>query len=400
MLSYEEALKKLLSQTPEPRPEAVPLARALGLVLAEAVHADMDLPPFRKSFMDGYALRTADLEGGVGRHAVAGVVAAGQPPGQHCEAGQAWQIMTGAAVPDGADAVQMVEKTRRPGDWVEILDPVAAGENVAPQGSEVRTGRQVLEAGRRLGAAEIGVLATFGVTEVAAYRRLRAAIVSTGDELVGIERAPRPGQIRNSNAHMLAAQCRLAGLQAEILPTVGDDPGPIRETIRAGLEGRDLLILSGGVSMGEFDYVHRVLGEQGIEIFFHKAAIKPGKPLIVGRRGEQMVFGLPGNPVSSFVTFEVFARPALRKWMGLQRLSLPRRRARLAETIRHKTGRLFFMPALTRETPEGLEAAPIETRGSADLVAFAPCNALLLFPAEVEEISAGAEVEVMLLECR
>ncbi len=396
LLSYREALRRLMGRIPTPRPIATPLEESLGTVLAEEVAADRDLPPFNKSFMDGYALRSRDVAGAPRRLKVANVVAAGASRIPPLKSGEAHQIMTGAPVPEGADAVQMVEKTRRLGDEVEILEAVRPGENIAPQGSEIRRGDRALEKGREIGPQEIAVLATFGIIRPSVFKRLSAAVVSTGDELVDIDARPAFGQIRNSNAHMLVAQCVELGLKVRRLPVAPDDPHAIRETLRDGLR-EDLLILSGGVSMGEYDFVHTALAEFGVEIFFHKAAIKPGKPLIVGRLGDRMVFGLPGNPVSSFVTFEIFVRPAVRKWMGFERTRLPSVRARLGREARQKPGRLFFKPARTIRRADGFECHPIETQGSADIVAFSRADSLMLFPAEENRLEAGREVEVLLL---
>ncbi len=399
MLSYEQALRNLLSRIPEPTVVEVPLVESLGAVLAADVPADLDLPPFHKSSMDGYAFRTIDLPEGSGRLPIAGVVAAGVAEPPSLKPGHACQIMTGAPVPAGADAVQMVEKTRREGSVVEILERVQPGENISPQGNEVQRGTLALAAGRPVGPQEIAVLATFGRTSVPVFKRPTAAIVSTGDELVEIDRPPRFGQIRNSNAYMLAAQCQRLGLQVRRLPAVSDDPRRIREAIEEGL-GDDLLIFSGGVSMGEFDHVHTALRDFGVEIFFHKAAIKPGKPLIVGEKAGRMVFGLPGNPVSSFVTFEVFVRPAVRRWMGLTAPSPAKVRGKITRDIHQNPGRLFFMPALTRFTFHGFVCEPLETKGSADIVAFSKADSMLLFPAEASSLKAGETVEIILLEDR
>ncbi|MFQ5737413.1 MAG: gephyrin-like molybdotransferase Glp [Acidobacteriota bacterium] len=399
MLSYPEALARLLKKIPEPTVIQVPLLESLYKVLASPVPADLDLPPFDRSCMDGYALRQADLATIPASLEVVGVVAAGHSSPPQLNSGQAFQIMTGAPVPPGADAVQRVEKTRRSGTRVDILEAVSLGENISRRGTEVRHGSVVLASGRVIGPPEIAVLATFGATAVPVFKSPSVAIVSTGNELVDIDQTPDCGQIRNSNASMLWAQCSAAGLDASILPPVIDDRKLIREAVAHGLE-KDLLILSGGVSMGEFDYVHRVLREEGVEVFFHKVAIKPGKPLIVGRRGNHMVFGLPGNPVSSFVTFEVFVKPAVRKWMGFTELFPPMVRGRLALDARKKSGRLFFKPARTVSTPRGFSVQPLETKGSADLVAFSGADSLMLFPAEADFLPAGSGVDVVLMESR
>ena len=397
MLEYTQALALLLSKTPPKQTETVALAESLGQVLAEPVQADLDLPPFDKSFMDGYAFRNRDLRGHPLRLRVAGVISAGAPVPSKLNPGEAYQIMTGAPLPPGADTVQMVEKTRRAGSWVEFTETPLPNAHIGRRGSEVRAGRIALQAGTTIGPQEMAVLATFGQAAVSVYRRPTVALVATGDELVDITNLPAFGQIRNSNTHMLWAQCRQLGLEAQTLPVVADSPEATRKALSDGLKW-DLLILSGGVSMGESDYVHKVLADHRIEIFFHKVAIKPGKPLLVGRTPDQhVVFGLPGNPVSSFVTFELFVRPFLRKWTGHPLFSLPTVNARLLEEVRQRPGRLFFKPARTHWTGDEFQARPVDTAGSADIVAFAVADSLLQIPAECSRLRQGAPVRTLLL---
>ena len=397
MHSYQEALSAILQEIPSPETVRVGLQASLDRILAEEIRADLDLPPFDKSCMDGYALRSGDTSTVPVSLKVVGVVGAGESRMPHLGPGQAAQIMTGAVVPSGADAVQMVEKTLRDGDVVEILESVRPGENVALRGSEVKKGDVALTPGRRIGPSEIAVLATFGCGHLDVFKSPTVSIFSTGDELVDVDQKPDFGQIRNSNALMLWAQCRRLSLDARILPCVPDQPERIRESIRDGLAS-DLLILSGGVSMGEYDYVHKVLRDFGVEIFFHKAAVKPGKPLIVGKYGNRLIFGLPGNPVSSMVTFEVFAKPAIRKWMGIEEPSPFLVKAELQQDVQQIPGRLFFKPARTISTEAGLQVEVIETRGSSDIVGFAESDSLLLFPADQSFLSAGSTVDVILLE--
>jgi molybdopterin molybdotransferase len=398
MLSYEEALAELLANVPKPRPQGVPLREALGRVLAAPIEADLDLPPFRKSFVDGFAVRSQDLGQTPAKLKVIGVIAAGDSSLPTIEGGQAAQIMTGAAVPPGADAVQMVEKTRRENEFeVEVLEPVGLGENVATQGSDVQLGETVLTEGRVVGPAEAGVLATFGRAEVEIYAAPRIAVIPTGDELVEVEQEPKFGQIRNSNAYALWAQCRRLGLDATVFSPVPDEPDQVRRSIREAL-GYDLAIFTGGVSMGEYDYVPRVLAEEGVTIFFHKAAIKPGKPILVGRKDDHMIFGLPGNPVSAFVTFELFVRPAVRRWMGFKRHSLHKVSGELIVDATQKPGRKFFKQAMTVWAEGRFRVRPIETQGSADLVAFSAANSLLILEPEVARLEAGQQVEVLLLD--
>lgn len=397
MLSYQEALAKVLDSVPEPRTIRVPLAVSQGHVLAETVYSDLDLPPFDKSFMDGYALRARDVRSVPRRLRLVGTMLAGTSQTFSVGSGQAVQIMTGAPVPAGADAVQMVEKTQRVDqDTIEILELVAPGDHIAPQASEVKSGSVVLEPGRVVGPAEIAVLATFGQIEVTVFAAPRVVILATGDEIVELDQKPAFGQIRNSNAHMLLAQCLTLPVEANVFPVVADDPQAVRQALDRALV-YDVVIFSGGVSMGEHDFVHRVLAQSGVKISFHKARIKPGKPILVGRHNDRMIFGLPGNPVSSFVTFELFVRAALRQWLGFQRKSLVQIRARLVKDVRQKPGRTFFKPARVVWRGQDFWVEPIQTRGSADIVAFSRANGLLVIPADVTLQSKGSLVDVLLL---
>ena len=399
LISYQQALSRVLDQVPSPEVEVVPLARSQGRILATPARADMAMPPFEKSFMDGYALRSQDVQSVPALLEVVGKVAAGSAQLPQMGRNEAVQIMTGAPVPEAADAVQMVEKTRREGCRVEILERVDPGQHVALRGSEVEEGQIVVEKGQRIGPQEVAVLACFGFSEVETWRPPKVSIVSTGNELVGIEKTPGFGEIRNSNAHMLRAQCQELGLDARIEPIAKDDPQRVREAVRRALR-RDVAVLSGGVSMGEYDYVHQVLAEEGVEIVFHKTAIKPGKPVLVGRREGRMLFGLPGNPVSAFVTFLLFVKPAVQKWSGGEPRPFLEVQAVLEKEVRHKPGRQFFMPARARSTPEGFTVRPLQTKGSADITSFARANALLSIPADQERIPEGSRVGALLMEGR
>lgn len=398
MLSYEEALARVLQAAPPPMTQEVALADSLGSVLAETVTADLDLPPFTKSFMDGFAVGSADTVNAPVSLAVIAEAPAGASDRLEIEAGQAVRIMTGAPVPKGADAVQMVERTRPDGSSrVVILEPLKPGENVAPAGDEVRKGQIVLDAGRVIGPAEIGALATFGRTTVRIFRAPEAMIFTTGSELVAIDKTPQYGQIRNSNSVMLQAQCRQLGVKAEFGGNVTDHAQDTLRALQRGLE-KDFVVFSGGVSMGEHDYVHRVMNEAELEILFHKVAIRPGKPILAAVKGRKMIFCLPGNPVSCLVTFELFVRPAVRKWMGFEGSGLLRARGRLAAEVNQKTGRRFFKSACTRWTANGFQIHPIDTRGSADLTAFSRANSLLEIPAECRQMREGDLAEVTFLQ--
>ena len=398
MLTYEEALQALLAQVPEPMPVRVTLGQSRNRVLACPITADLDLPPFRKSFMDGYAVRSQDATRAPVQLQVVGQVAAGSRNQPEVGPRQAVQIMTGAPVPPGADAVQMVEKTRQlNGSLVELLESVSPGQNIVERANEVREGEVVLDQGSAIGSSEIGVLATFGRSEVEVFSAPTVAVMATGDEIVDVNKRPSFGQIRNSNAFMVWSQCADLGLEATIFPVVPDDPDKTEKAVMEGLK-HDLLLLTGGVSMGEHDYVHQVLGSAGVDIVFHKAAIKPGKPLLAGRKDKRLVFGLPGNPVSAFVTFELFVRPAVRQWMGFSEIQPTRVTGRLLVSVRQKPGRKLFKPARTIWMDNGFEVEPIETKGSADLTGFSAANSLLVLEPEVVEVKAGEHSEVILLD--
>ena len=398
MLTYEEALEKLLQHVPEPTVTSLSLQESRGHILATPVTADVNVPPFPKSFVDGYALRSQDVKHAPVQLKMIGVVGAGSSQSYRVGTGQAVQIMTGAPLPVEADAVQMVEKARQLSpSLVEILEPVGMGENMAPEASELKKGSQVLQSGTQIGPTEVGVLASFGQSQVDVYNAPTVAVISTGDELVDIDEQPKFGQIRNSNAFMLWAQCRDLGLEAALFPVAPDSPKQIRATFLEGLKW-DLLIFSGGVSMGQYDYVHRVLSDEGVELVFHKAAIKPGKPILVGRKDDHMIFGLPGNPVSAFVTFELFIRPAVRCWMGFRRLHLQRVSGKLLVPMTQRPGRKFFKPAHTFWSQTGFQVNPIETKGSADLTGFAGANSLVTMEKDVASLEQGEMVEVLLLK--
>lgn len=370
--------------------ETVPLANAAGRVLAEEIAADRDYPPFPRSARDGFAVRAADLPGDL---QVIGEVRAGEVFRGLVGAGQAVEIMTGAPVPDGADAVVMVEHTERNGGRVKIARTIKSGENFNPQGIEARGGDVVLSAGVRIGHAEVAMLATVGHTRVLVYLRPRVAIVSTGDEIVASAEQPGPHQIRNSNAAALAVQVGRAGGVPEILPIARDTYESTRDLVRQGLEA-DLLLLSGGVSAGKYDLVERVLAEFGAEFFFNRVKIQPGQPLVFGKVKSKFFFGLPGNPGSTMITFETIARAALEKAQGLREPALPLLRARLTSPVRQKIGLTRFLPA--RLSPDGSTIESETSHGSGDVRALARCNAFLVTDPDREEWAAGDDIQVLL----
>jgi molybdopterin molybdotransferase len=400
MIPVEDALEIVLSRS-RPLPiEEVDFTEASGRLLREDVVSDIDMPPFPRSAVDGYAVRASDTGAGAVpvKLRVVGVVPAGSHPEFRVEAGEAASIMTGAPVPEGADAVQMVEQSREETEregalTVTILEAVEHGQNVTPRGSEVRAGATVLKAGTRLDPAAVAVAATVGKTRLAVGRRPRAAVIATGDELVHPTVRPGPGQIRNSNGFSLLAQCRAAGIDATYLGVAKDDEASIRGLIEKGFR-EDVVLLSGGVSMGRFDLVEQVLADLGIRVLVDAVALKPGKPLVFGVRDDgKLVFGLPGNPVSTMVTFELFVRTAFARLEGAERPSRPLLRARLSHALTNRGPRRAYLPGWVAPGADGeLEARPIASRGSGDIVAFAKANALLVVPEDRDRLDGGEPV--------
>jgi len=369
--------------------EPARLAECGDRVLAEDVRADRDYPPFARSARDGFALRAENLPG---KLRVIGEVRAGETFERAIEAGEALEIMTGAPMPDGADAVVMVEHTRRDGEFVIIERKLEPGENFNPRGIEAHAGDIVVRAGARLGFAQIAALAMVGRECVAVHARPRVAILPTGDEIVEAGEQPREFQIRNSNAWSLAVQARRAGAIPEILPIARDNYESTLHLVELGLES-DLLVLSGGVSAGKNDIVERVLADLGATFFFDRVLIQPGQPLVFGRAREKFFFGLPGNPASTMVTFELFARAAIERMSGIADPPLPLMRARLTRDFRHKPGLTRFLPA--QLSADGSTVAPEAWQGSGDVAALARANAFLVADADRESWKAGDDIRVL-----
>ncbi len=371
----------------------------LGMILAEPVVADLDMPPFTKSLMDGYAVRAANLSDGPQILEIIEEITAGKTPQHEVGELQASRIMTGAPLPKGADCVVAVEQTEADGpSRVKILQKsVRAGQHILERGREMHTGETILEPGCRLRPQEMGLLASVGRTEVKLHGRPRVAILPTGDEIVEAQRKPGPGQIRNSNGPMLAAQVLRAGGEPKILGIARDTVESLRELIARGLAA-DVLLLSGGVSAGKLDLVPGVLGELGVQDHFHKVCIKPGKPLFFGTKGRVLVFGLPGNPVSSLICFELFVRPALARLMGDQHAVPMTILARLKQEHRVKSDRPTYHPAVLEFEALGPSVVPTPWFGSADLRGLANSNAFVVFPPADEVFGAGQLCSVLVVD--
>jgi molybdopterin molybdotransferase len=393
MIPIEEALERVLENTRPLPMESIAFTEAAGRLLREDVSSDIDMPPFPRSAVDGFALRSRDVESVPAMLRVVGTVPAGSFPDFRVADGEAASIMTGAPVPEGADAVQMVEQTTRADDEVEVRESVRPGQNIAPRGSEVIASDTVLRAGTRLDPAAVAVLATVGKTRVSVGRRPDISVIATGDELVHPSETPGPGQIRNSNGFSLMAQCAAVGAVPRYLGVARDSEHSLVELIQRGLEA-DVLLLSGGVSMGRFDLVEDVLGRLGVRILVESVRLKPGKPLVFGiSEHGKLVFGLPGNPVSTMVTFELFVRTAIARLEGADLPIRPLLAARLAARLASRGPRRAYLPGWVRVTETGEPlATPIPTRGSGDIVAFSKSNALLVVPEERDEMAQGERV--------
>ena len=391
ILSLREAQALILGRARPLAAETLSLAEAAGRFLAEPARALVDLPPFRNSAMDGYALRAGDTPGEL---PVVHRIAAGTPAPRALEAGEAMGIATGGLVPEGADAVIQHELVVEKDNSIEVSTAVAKGANVREPGRDVSAGAVVVAGGIRLGPAQIGALAAAGVAEVVCARRPRVAVLATGTELRGPGSALAPGEVYEANGVMLAAQLATAGAEVTRLDSVADDEDAHRRALETGL-GFDVLVTSGGVSVGPHDLVRRIEAELGVEEVFWRVAVRPGKPVSFGVRGETLVFGLPGNPVSTLVGCELFVRPAV---LALQGAADPGPRfsaGRLAETVSRNPGRDDLMRARTEVTDDGIVLSPVTGQESHMIVRAAEADALVLVPRGEGELAAGEPVRYL-----
>jgi molybdopterin molybdotransferase len=413
ILSFEEARRVVEQHAKEVAPtgiQTLELVLAHRRILSHEILADRDFPPFPRATRDGYAVRSADVQNVPATLAVVGEIKAGDSAdGFTIARGQAVSIMTGASLPRGADAVVMVEHTAFRAKQVEIQRSVQSGENFVPAGAEARAGQAVLKSGQRLDHASIAIAASVGASRVPVFRRPKVAILSTGDELVEIDQKPGAAQIRNSNSYSLAAQVWDFGGEPVRLPIAADERNRLRDLIEKGLEN-DLLLLTGGVSMGKYDLVEQVLGELKAEFFFTGARIQPGKPVVFGRcaadspspiPGERYArhkyfFGLPGNPVSTMVTFELFVTPMLAALAGRKPEPLIFPRARLKSDVHSKTGLTRFLPAILTGEFDNPEVELATWQGSGDIAALARSNCYLVVPPDRERIEANQWVSLLM----
>jgi len=400
MLTVEEARKHVLGSMERVEEIETPLLDALGLNLARDAVAGNDIPPFDNSAMDGYAVRADDVAGASPDDPVELAVLGDLPAGYTADAvvapGQAIRIMTGAPLPEGADTVIPVESTRAGDTRVEILEGLPLGSHVRRAGEDVKTGETVLAAGTAIGPAELGMLASTGYARVHCFRRAVAGIISTGDELVGVDEELKPGKIRDSNSYTMYGMVHEAGAEPLRLGVVSDDAALLERTIMDNVKRVDVFITSGGVSVGDYDMVKDVLGKLG-EMNFWKVSMRPGNPQAFGNIGGKPLFGLPGNPVSVMVSFEQFVRPALLKMMGRSQIFRPEVKAVLDTPLGRKTGRMEFVRVIVEWRDGRYHARVTGPQGSGILKSMVLGNALAVLPEDVARLEVGEEVTVQLL---
>ena len=399
MISVAEAVQIVRQQTKTLGTEKVDLPNALGRVLAQDVVADTDLPPFDRSQMDGYAVRAADTTSAPVSLRIVGESAAGKGWHQQMNSGEAVRIMTGAPVPEGADSVQQVELTHelKDGTVVELLAAVEPGRSIVKQGDEIKAGETVLRGGVTINAAMMAVLAAFGYAQVEVGERPRVAVAATGSELVTVDEQPGQDQIRDSNNYSISAYAEHNGAVVQRLTLIRDETSLLKRQIAEAADNFDVVVTSGGVSMGVYDVTKNALKELGAEIFFERVALRPGKPIVFARLpGGALFFGLPGNPVSVSVTFNLFTRTALLAMQGANEPVLKQETVMLARAVKGTMDRESYLPAQLMTNDDGeLIAFPLKWGGSSDFVSFAQTSALVIIPVGVKSLEAGSLVKAV-----
>ncbi len=396
MIPISEALKIIKRETFSLRPETIDLENSIGRVLAENIQADMDLPPFNRSQMDGFAVKNEDTQNAPVRLKIVGESVAGKGFDGAVESGEAVRIMTGARVPDGANAVQKVELTEEKNGFVKILEKTKLQQNINAFASEIEKGAKIFEKGEIINERMIAAIASFGYAKIEVFKKPKVGILSTGSEIVEIGETPEKDQIRNSNSIMLKIFADKFA-DAGILPLVRDDVKSLRTAIKNAIENFDVLITTGGVSVGDYDFTKPVLREIGAEIFFEKVSLKPGKPTVFARKNNCLIFGLPGNPVSAAVTFFLFVRTALLKMQSAKDFQLKSGFAVVSGRIKSAKERDCFLPAAVETNSQGnLIIKSLQFSGSSNFIAFSQANALVFVP-QGKNLETGDIAEILFL---
>lgn len=397
MISISEALEIIKRETFSLSAETIKLENSVGRILAEEICADMDLPPFDRSQMDGFAVRTEDVKDTPFKLKIIGESVAGFGFDGEIKSGEAVRIMTGARVPNGANSVQKVELTEESGDFIKILEPTKLNQNTVLKGAEILKGENIFETGEIVSENMIAAIASFGYEKVKVFRRPKVAILSTGSEIVDISEKPEKDQIRNSNSIMLKVFADKFA-KVEILKSVRDDIQSLRKTIEKAVENYDILIITGGVSVGDYDFTKPVLRELEAEIFFERISLKPGKPTVFAKKNNCLIFGLPGNPVSAAVTFFLFVRTAILKMQNAEKFELKKGFAVASEKIKAAKERDSVLPvSLSTDKKGKLLIESLRFSGSSNFIAFSRADALAFVP-QNKSLEKGDAAEIFFLE--
>lgn len=398
MITMYEALDIIMENSPKLDATSVEFENAYGMVSAEDIISDINIPPFNKSTRDGYAVRATDLKNPPSILKITDEVPAGKVSELIINKGECVKIMTGAPVPRGADAVIEVEYTEPQSDrLVKIMQSVNSGDNISPMGEDTKTNQVVIKKGTIISVPEVAILASVGKLVVKVYRKPRMAILSTGSEISEPGTRLNKGKIRNSNGPMLYSLGKQMGCDVSYLGIAKDNEKELRERIKKGLE-HDVFLVSGGVSVGDFDLVPQTLVNEKATILFHKVTVKPGKPLLFGKTRKSLIFGIPGNPVPSFTTFHLFVKPAIYKMMGMPDCELRFIDAQVKTDIEKKGDRSYIIPSKYSINNGRGEVIPFKLHGSADIIGCTGCNCLIILDKELKLVKKGESVEVLLLE--
>jgi molybdopterin molybdotransferase len=392
MLEFEEALRAILSRARPSATEKVLIDNSIGRVLMEDIYSMIEMPPFNKSAMDGYAVKVSDIKDAPVKLRCVGSIQAGEVFKKRIKNGECVKIMTGAAVPPGADGVVMVEDTRFSGDHAEFLKPLKRWRNICFQGEDIRRGKRVLRKGRIISVSDIALLATIGRRFVKTVKTPEVAVLSTGGEIVPPGERLSKRKIYNSNGPQLATLLRIDGFACRFLGIACDEPAALKKAITKGLKS-DVLLISGGVSMGDYDLVPAILKELGVKKVLHTVRTKPGKPLFFGTQKSRVVFGIPGNPVANFLAYQIYIRPALCKASGRRDYGPRFREGVIKETFRHKTGRKHFVLAKAEQKRDGYYLAPVKSHGSADILALSRADSFMVVDADRRVVRPGSKIK-------
>lgn len=391
LIAYEQALKDILNNTLTLPAGKIPIQESVGMVLKEDIRSGIEMPPFDKSAMDGYAVNSLDIKKAPARLKCIGLIQAGDIFTKKMQREECVKIMTGAPLPKVADSVVMVENTREGAGFVEVLEAVKKGENVCFCGEDTKKGQKVLEKGKKISSSDVAILATVGKRFVRVSPKPKVAILSTGGEIVPLGVKLSKNKIYNSNAPMLEALLKSEGIKPEVLGISRDNVSQLSKAIRKGLRA-DILLISGGVSIGDYDLIPKVLKSIGVKKIFHKVNIKPGKPLFFGTKNKTVIFGIPGNPVSNFLSYLVFVRPAINKMMGCKYCKPPFKEGIVKTEFHTKAGRRHFVLVKVSEKTGRFFLSPVDSHGSADILSLSKADGFMMVDENAPVVKSGSKL--------